>query len=102
MQWVAIRQIDPAVVLRLLDVLFGADTGQHEEGDLGFLGRLGGQLDQLLLGGLGEPVVEAGPAEPVAVGHLDDRHTRGVQRRDDGSDLVLGELMAFVVTPVPQ
>ena len=91
-----------AVVLRLLDVLLGADTGQHQEGDLGFLGRLGGQLDQLLLRGLGEPVVEAGSAEPVAVGDLDDRHARRVERRDDGADLVLGELVALVVAPVAQ
>ena len=91
-----------AVVLRLLDVLLGADTRQHQERDLGFLGRLGGQLDQFLLGGLGEAVVEARPAEPVAVGDLDDRHARGVQRRDDGADLVLGELVALVVRPVAQ
>ena len=91
-----------AVVLRLLDVLLGADTGQHQEGDLGFLGRLGRQLDQLLLGGLGEPVVEARPAQPVAVGDLDDRHAGGVQRRDDRADLVLGELVALVVRPVAQ
>ena len=42
-QWVAIRQIDAAVALRLLDVVLGAQTGQHQEGDLGFLGGLGRQ-----------------------------------------------------------
>ena len=41
-----------AVVLRLLDVVLGADAGQHQEGDLGFLGGLGRELDQLLLGRL--------------------------------------------------
>ena len=87
----------PAVVLRLLDVLLGADAGQHQERDLGFLRGLGRQLDQLLLGGLGEPVVEARPAQPVTVGHLDDRHPGGVQRRDDRADLVLGELVPLVV-----
>ena len=91
-----------AVVLRLLDVFLGANAGQHQEGDLGFLGRLGGQLDQLLLGGLGEPVVEARAAQSVAVGHLDDRNARGVEGGDDGTDLVLGELMALVVAAVAQ
>ena len=91
-----------AVVLRLLDVLLGADTGQHQERDLGFLGRLGRELDQFLLRGFGEPVVEARPAEPVAVGDLDDRHARGVERRDDGVHFVLGELVTLVVRPVAQ
>ncbi len=76
-----------AVVLRLLDVLLGADTGQHQEGDLGFLGGLGRELDQFLLGRLGEAVVEARPAQPVAVGDLDDRHTGGVECRDDRAAL---------------
>ena len=91
-----------AVVLRLFDVLFGADAGQHQERDLGFLGGLGCELDQLLLRRLGEAVVEARPAEPVAVGDLDDRHTRGVERRDDGVHFVLGELVTLVVRPVAQ
>ena len=86
-----------AVVLRLLDVLLGADTRQHQERDLGFLGGLGRELDELLLGGLGEAVVEARPAEAVAVGDLDDRHTRGVQRRDDRVHFVLGELVPLVM-----
>ena len=86
-----------AVVLRFLDVFLGADTGQHQEGDLGLFGRLGRELDQFLLGRLGEAVVEARPAQPVAVGDLDDRHAGGVQRRDDRVDFVLGELVALVV-----
>ena len=92
----------PAVVLRLLDVLLGADARQHQEGDLGLFGGLGGQLDQFLLGRLGEPVVEARPAQTVAVGHLDDRHAGGVQSGDDRTDLVLGELVTLVVRPVAQ
>ena len=91
-----------AVVLRFLDVLFGAHPGQHQERDLGFLGGLGREFDQFLLGGLGEAVVEARPAEPVAVGHLDDRDARGVQCRHDSVHLVGGELMAFVVRAVAQ
>ena len=82
-QWVAIRQIERAVVRRLVDVFLGAHAGQHQEGDLGLLGGLRGELDQLLLGGLGEAVVERRAAEAVAVGHLDDRHARGVERGDD-------------------
>ena len=70
-----------AVVLRLLDVLLGAHAGQHQEGDLGLFRRLGRELDQLLLGGLGEAVVERRAAQPVAVGHLDHRHARGIKRR---------------------
>jgi hypothetical protein len=89
-----------AVVLRLFNVFFGAHAGQHQEGDLGFFGRLGGELDQLLLGGLGEAVVERRAAQSVAVGHLDDRHPGRVERRDDRLDLVLGELVAFVVRAV--
>ncbi|OKH72866.1 hypothetical protein EB74_22580 [Mycobacterium sp. SWH-M5] len=91
-----------AVVLGLLDVLLGADAGQHEEGDLGFLGRVRRDLDELLLGRLGKAVVEARSAQTVAVGHLDDRNTRGVERRHDRPDLVAGELMPLVVRPVAQ
>ena len=76
-----------AVVLRLLDVLLGAHTRQHQEGDLGFLRGLGRELDQFLLRGFGEPVVEARSTQPVTVGDLDDRHSRGVERRDDGAAL---------------
>ncbi len=90
------------VALGFLDVFLGAHTGQHQEGDLGFLGRLGGQLDQLLLRGLGEPVVEARPAQAVTVGHLDDGDTGGIQGGDDRADLVLGELVPLVVRPVAQ
>ena len=49
-----------------------------------------------------EAVVEGRPAQPVAVGHLDDRHAGGVQRRDDGAHLVLGELVALGVRAVAQ
>ena len=76
-----------AVVLRVLDVLLGADTRQHQERDLGFLGGLRRELDELLLGRLGEAVVEARPAEAVAVGDLDDRNACGVERRDDRAAL---------------
>ena len=92
----------PAVALGLLDVLLGAHAGQHQEGDLGLLGGLGRQLDQLLFGGLGEAVVEARPAQAVAVGDLDDRHPGRVECGHDGADFVLGELVALVVRPVPQ
>ena len=97
---------DPAdlttVVLRRFDVFLGADARQHQEGDLGFLRSLGRELDQFLLRGFREPVVERRSAQPVTVGHLDDRYARGVQRRDDGRHLILGELMPLVMRPVPQ
>ncbi len=101
-QWVAIRQIDPPLFCASLMSSLVPTPGQHQERDLGLLGGLGRELDQLLLGRLGEAVVEARPAEPVAVGHLDDRHAGGVQRRDDGVHFLLGELVTLVVRPVAQ
>ena len=91
-----------AVVLRLPDIVLGPDARQHQEGDLGVGDRLGGDLDQFLLRGFGESVVEARSAEAVAVGHLDHRHTGRVQGRDDGLHLLLGELVTLVVRSVPQ
>ena len=91
-----------AVVLSLSDVFLGAHTRQHQEGDLGFLGGLGGQFDQLLFRGFGEAVVEARPTEAVAVGHLDHRHACGVQRGNDRTDLIEGELMTFVMGAITQ
>ena len=101
-QWVAIRQIEPPLFCASLMSSLVPTPGSIRNAILDFLGRLGRELDQLLLGRLGEPVVEARPAEPVAVGDLDDRHARGVQRRDDRADFVLGELMTLVVRPVAQ
>ena len=91
-----------AVVLGGADVVLGADAGQHQEGDLRVLRRLRGDLDELLLGGVREAVVEARPAEPVAVGHLEHRHTGLVERGDHRAHLVAGELVPLVVRPVAQ
>ena len=97
---------DPAdlttVVLCGPDVVLGAETRQHQERDLGLLRRLRGGLDQLLLRGFGEAVVERRPAQTVAVGHLDDRNTGVVEGSDDRAHLVLGELMTLVVAAVAQ
>ena len=91
-----------AVVVGGLDVLLDAQSGQHQEGDLGVLGGLRRELDQFLLGGLGEAVVEAGATEAVTVGHLDHRHTGVVEGGDDALHLFLGELVALVVRAVAQ
>ena len=91
-----------AVVLGLQDVVLGADAGQHQERDPGLLRGLGRDLDQLLLGGVREAVVEARPAEAVTVGHLEDGHPRVVERGDHRAHLVGGELVALVVRAVAQ
>ena len=59
-------------------------------------------LDQLLLRGVREAVVEARPAEPVAVGHLEHRHPGLVEGGDDRAHLLGGELVALVVRAVAQ
>ncbi|SKX84099.1 Uncharacterised protein [Mycobacteroides abscessus subsp. abscessus] len=89
-----------AVVLRRPDVVLGAEPRQHEERDLGALRGLGGRLDQFLLRGFGEAVVERRPAESVAVRHLDHRDSGVVERADDGPHLVDGELVPLVVAAV--
>ncbi len=101
-QWVAIRQMEPPLFCAVLMSSLVPTPRQHQEGDLGFLGGLRRELDELLLGRLGEAVVEARPAEAVAVGDLDDRNAGGVQRRDDRLHFVLGELVTFVVAAVAQ
>jgi len=65
-------------------------------------GGLHGRLDQLLFGGTAEPIVERGSAEAVAVGDLDHRQPRGVQRADDGADVRGGELVLLGVRAVAQ
>ncbi|SKU49982.1 Uncharacterised protein [Mycobacteroides abscessus subsp. abscessus] len=92
----------PAVALRLDDVFLGAYARQHQEGDLGIRRGLGGKLDQFLLRGFRESVVERGSAQTVAVSHLDDRDAGAVQRRHDSPHLVRGELMPLVVRAVTQ
>lgn len=48
----------PAVVPRLFDVVLGAHTGQHQKRDPGLFRGRRGQLDQLLLRGFREAIVE--------------------------------------------
>ncbi len=59
-------------------------------------------LDQFLLGRVAEAVVERRAAEPVAVRHLDHRHTGRVECRHDGPDVVGGELVPLGVRAVTQ
>ena len=101
-QWVAIRQIWPPLSCASRMSSLVPTPGSIRNAILASLRGLGRDLDELLLGGLGEPVVEAGPAEAVAVGHLDHRHAGGVERLDDVAHLLRGELVALVVRPVAQ
>ncbi len=66
------------------------------------LRRLGSELDELLLGRLGEAVVERRSAQAVAVGHLDDRDAGGVECADDVAYLLRHELVPLVVRAVAQ
>ena len=90
------------IVLRLADVLFRAHSGQHQERDPGILRGFGSDFNQLLLRGFRESVVEAGPAQTVAVGHLDHRNPGGVECGDDGLHLFRDELVPLVMGPVAQ
>ncbi len=91
-----------AVVRGLADVVLEAETRQHQEGDLRPAGGLHRGLDELLLRGVAEAVVEGGPAEAVAVRDLDDGHARVVECADDGGDVVDGELVLLGVGSVPE
>jgi hypothetical protein len=101
-QWVAIRQMRRAVVGGLADVVLQAHAGQHQERDLGPRGGLDGDLDQIVVGRVAEAVVERGAAQAVAVGHLDDRDARVVERGDDRGHVLAGELVLLRVRSVTQ
>jgi hypothetical protein len=83
-------------------VLDGAEPGQEQDGDLGVLRLFHRGGDEVELADAGEAVVEAGPAEPVAVGDLDDFDVAAVQRVDHGADLPFGELVGYGVRAVAQ
>ena len=86
-----------AVVTRSENVVLDSDPGEGEESDLRVLRGLRGGLDELLLVGSAEAVVERSAAEAVAVGHLDDRHAGAVERTDHRHDVLAGELVTLVV-----
>ena len=73
-QWVAIRQIDPPLPWASLMSSLVPTPGSIRKAILASFGGLGRELDQFLLRGLGEPVVERRATEAVAVGDLDDGH----------------------------
>ena len=75
------------------EVLDRAQAGQHQHRDLGLLRLLNCGSDEVELVDLGEAVVEARPAEAIAVAHLDHLDTGPVQGRDNPADLLLGELV---------
>src|SRR5699024_2414864 len=91
-----------AVVARGEDVVLDAQSGQREERDLGLGGGLGRDLDEFLVVGLGEAVVEGGAAEAVTVGDLDDGHPGTVEGPDDVAHVLDRELVALVVRAVAQ
>ena len=59
-------------------------------------------LDELLVVGLGEAVVERRAAKTITVGHLDDGDTGAVKCGDDVADVGNRELVALVVRTVTQ
>ena len=84
------------------EVVDGPEPGKHEDGDLG-LGRLvDGGPDELHLVDQAEAVVEARPAEAVAVRDLDDLDAGLVEGVDDTPDLRLGVLVLHRVRAVAQ
>src|SRR5699024_5670417 len=91
-----------AVVARGEDVVLDAQSGQREERDLGLGGGLGRDLDEFLVVGLGEAVVEGGAAEAVTVGDLDDGHPGTVEGPDDVAHVLERGLVARVVRAVQQ
>src|SRR5450755_1036633 len=93
------RRADLAGVAQVLD---GAEAGQEQDGDLGAARLLHRGRDEIELINQREPVVEAGPAQAIAVGDLDDLDIAGVQGMDDGADLLFGELVSHGMGAVAQ
>ena len=85
-----------------LDVVLGAEPGQHQRGDLGVGGGLDSRLHQDAFVDERLAVVVRRSAEPVAVGDFDDRHACVVDGGDDVTDVLLGELVPFGVGAVAQ
>ena len=91
-----------AVVASRENVVLYPQAGQGEERDLGLLGGLRRDLDELLVVGLGEAVVERRAAETVTVRDLDDRHAGAVEGGHDVADVLDRELVPLVMRAVPQ
>ena len=83
-------------------MLGGTETGQQQYRDPRVPGLVDGGRDEVELVDPGEPVVEAGAAQPVAVRHLDDLDVAAVKGVHDRAYLFLGELVGERVRPVPQ
>ena len=91
-----------AQAVRHLQVVDGADAGQQQGRDLGLLHQRDHGAQVLLVGVGREAVVDAGAAQAVAVGHLDQRHTGGIQAAGDALHLVERHQVALGVHPVAQ
>jgi hypothetical protein len=83
-------------------ILDGAEPRQQQHGDPGAAGFRHRGRDEIELIAAGEPVVEAGPAQAVAVADLDHLDVASVQGMHDRPDLPLGELVRHRVRAVPQ
>ena len=78
-----------AGLVRLVQVVDGAQAREHQHRDLGVFRFVHGGPDQVQFRGEGEPVVEGGPAQAVAVGDFDDLDLGVVQGADHGADVRL-------------
>ena len=91
-----------AAVLREVQVLDRADTGQQQRRDLGS-GELRDHTAQVLLVAVRrESVVDRGAAQAVAVSDLDQRHTGGVERGRHRHHLFERDAMRLRVHAVAQ
>ena len=91
-----------ACVVRLVQVMDGAQARKHQHGDLRVAGFVDGGADQVELGGEREAVVERGTAQAVAVADLDDGDLGVVEGADHGADVVFSEPVAHGVGAVAQ
>ena len=91
-----------ADVARVPQVVDRTQPGQQEYRDPCGTGLVDRRGDEVELVDPGEAVVEARPAQAVAVSDLDHLDVAAVQRVHDGAYLLLGELVRERVRPVPQ
>jgi hypothetical protein len=86
----------------VLQVRHRAQPRQQQDRDLRRHCFLGGGADQPDIVHRREAVVERRAAQPVAVGHLDDRYAGAIQPGDHRAGHLLVELMSLGMGPVPQ
>ena len=76
-----------------LDVCLGAQPGKEQGSDLGPSGRPNGRRHEQSFVSARKAVVERATAQAITVADLDNGHTGVVEGGDNGSDVVLGELV---------